>query len=117
MCVYVSSFSFLVLPYHILSRDEAGWCSPCNVVLLSCFITLRECNGVKSAYPKDMPAEGMGGAEAPSSARPRMQKGREAGFCITGRNLLFGELESPPIIKADLRERMLPHGKENFEKK
>ncbi len=26
-------------------------------------------------------------------------------------------IESPLIIKADLRERMLPHGKENFEKK
>lgn len=26
-------------------------------------------------------------------------------------------IKSPPIIKADLRERMLPHGKENFEKK
>ena len=25
--------------------------------------------------------------------------------------------ESSTIIKADLRERMLPHGKENFEKK
>ena len=26
-------------------------------------------------------------------------------------------IESPSIIKADLREGMLPHGKENFEKK
>lgn len=67
-----------------------------------------------SAYPKDMPPR-VWGAE-PHQVSRSGSKRTEWVLSYAGETC-SSRTESPPIIKADLRECMLPHGKENFEKK
>lgn len=71
--------------------------------------------GANHAYPKDMSAEGMG-CGSPIKFRLRNSKRTEWVLSYAGETC-SSRIESPSIIKADLREGMLPHGKENFEKK
>ena len=71
--------------------------------------------GARTAYPKDMPNRGYG-ARKPHQVSPVMQKAAKRVFVLQGETC-SPKIESPSIIKADLREPVLPHGKENFEKK
>ena len=70
--------------------------------------------GARTAYPKDMPNRGYG-ERNPHQVSYVMQKAAKRVFVLHGETC-FGKYWKSPIIKADLRERMLPHGKENFEK-
>ncbi len=85
------------------------------MAVTSCFITLRECNGSQNCISEGYANRGYG-ARKPHQVSPVMQKAAERVFVLQGETC-SSRTESPPIIKADLRERMLPQGKENFEKK
>lgn len=63
---------------------------------------------------QDMPNRGYG-ARKPHQVSHVMQKPTKWVFVLHGETCSPG-IGSPPIIKADLRGRMLPHGKGNFEK-
>ena len=69
----------------------------------------------KSAYPEDMSDRGYG-ARKPHQVSRSGSKSTEWVLSYAGETC-SSRTESSTIIKADLRERMLPHGKENFEKK
>ena len=63
---------------------------------------------------KDMPNRGYG-ARKPHQVSHVMQKPTKWVFVLHGETCA-PRIGKPPIIKADLRGRMLPHGKENFKK-
>ena len=61
--------------------------SAASMAALSCFITLRECNGSQLCISEGYATEGMGRG-APSS-KPEWLKTHGVGFELRRRNLLF----------------------------
>ena len=86
-----------------------------GMAVASCFITLRECNGSQSCISEGYVSRGYG-VRKPHQVSLRNSKRTEGVLSYAGETC-SSRIESPSIIKADLREGMLPHGKENFEKK
>ena len=66
--------------------------------------------GARTAHPSGCAGRGYG-ERNPHQVSSVMQKAAKRVFVLQGETCP-SRAESPSIIKADLRERMLPHGKE-----